>query len=130
MQNDIGRLVLRIAVGGLLLLHGESKLMNGIAAIKTLLVQHGAPEALAYGVYLGEVVGPVMIILGFFARIGAGLAALNMLAAIALAGMDSITMVKPSGGYALELEALFLFGAISVGLLGAGRFSVGGGRFN
>jgi putative oxidoreductase len=32
----------------------------------------------------------------------------------------------------LELQGLYLFGALSIALLGAGRFSVGGlkGRFN
>src|SRR4051812_35265061 len=73
MQNDIGRLILRLAVGGLLLLHGEHKLMNGIATIRELVVHKGLPEALAYGVYLGEVVGPILILLGLFARVGAGL---------------------------------------------------------
>jgi putative oxidoreductase len=130
MRDDAGKLILRIAVGGLLLLHGEHKLMNGIDAIKVLVVQRGLPEALAYGVYLGEVVGPIMIILGLFARVGAGLVILNMLAAIALAGMGSIALLNPTGGYALELEALYLLGAATIALLGAGKLSVGGGRYN
>jgi putative oxidoreductase len=130
MQNDIGRLVLRIAVGGLVLLHGVNKLMNGIEPVRLILVQHGLPGAIAYGVYLGEVVGPIMVILGFFARAGAGLVVVNMLAAIYLVGMESIAQIAPSGGYALETEAMFLLGAVAVALLGAGRLSVGGGRFN
>jgi putative oxidoreductase len=130
MREDAGRLILRIAIGGLLLLHGEYKLMNGIDAIKVVVVQHGLSEALAYGVYLGEVLGPIMIILGLFARVGAGLVVLNMLAAIYLAGLGSITLLNPTGGYALELEALYLLGAVAIGLLGAGRLSVGGGRYN
>jgi putative oxidoreductase len=36
------------------------------------------------------------------------------------------------GGYALELEAIYLFAAVAVALLGAGRYSVSGahGRWN
>jgi putative oxidoreductase len=43
-----------------------------------------------------------------------------------------LVRLTPSGGWALELQGFFLFTAIAVALLGAGRFSVGGagGRFN
>lgn len=131
MQEDLGKLILRVSVGGLLLLHGAHKLLTGIQKIKEMVVAHNMPEALAYGVYLGEIVGPAMMVLGLFARIGAGLVAINMATAVALAGMGHIAMLNPdSGGYALELEALYLFGGLSVMMLGAGRFSVMGGRFN
>jgi putative oxidoreductase len=34
------------------------------------------------------------------------------------------------GGYALELETIYLLGGLSVMLLGAGRYSIAGGRWN
>lgn len=130
MQEDLGRLMLRLTTGGLLLLHGIHKILTGIGPIKAMVAAHGVPEALAYGVYLGEVVGPVLVILGAFTRIGAGLIAVNMIVAVALAGMGSVLHLNEMGGYALELEAFYLFGALSVLLLGPGRFSLAGGRFN
>jgi putative oxidoreductase len=130
MQDDLGKLILRVTVGALLLLHGVHKMLTGIAGIETMVTAHGLPSALAYGVYLGEIVGPVMVILGLFARVGAGLIVINMIMAVVLAGMGSIAALNPSGGYALELEAFFLLGAVSVALLGAGRYSVAGGRWN
>jgi putative oxidoreductase len=40
--------------------------------------------------------------------------------------------MEKSGGYALELQALYLVTAIVVALIGAGRYSIGGlyGRWN
>lgn len=130
MQEDIGRLVLRIAVGGLLLLHGMFKLLNGIDGIKGAVTAHGVPEFAAYGVYLGELAGPILVILGLFARIGAALIVISMLVAIGLGHLADVAALNQYGGYRLELEALFLFGGLAVALLGAGRLSVGGGRFN
>ena len=130
MQDDLGKLILRLTVGALLVFHGVHKMLTGIAPIEALVVAHHLPAALAYGVYIGEIIAPVMVILGLFARIGAGLIVINMIAAVALVGLGSIAAFTPSGGYALELEAFYLFGALSIALLGAGRFAIAGGRWN
>lgn len=130
MQDDFGKLVLRVVAGGLLLLHGVHKLLNGIAPIKAMIVAHNIPVSISYGVYLGEVVGPILVILGLFSRIGGTLMAINMLFAILLAGSTQIASLTGMGGYALELEALYLASALSIVLFGAGRFSAGGGRWN
>ena len=47
MSEDLGKLVLRITVGGLLLFHGMHKLLNGIAPIKAMVAAHGIPDAVA-----------------------------------------------------------------------------------
>ena len=130
MQDDLGKLVLRLTVGGLLLLHGMHKLLNGIAPIKAMVAAHNIPDAAAYGVYLGEIVGPILVMLGLFSRIGGGLIVVNMIVAVALAGMGQLMALNPMGGYALELEAFILFGGLSIVLLGAGRYSIAGGRWN
>ncbi|MEI9995366.1 MAG: DoxX family protein [Rhizomicrobium sp.] len=131
MQEDFGKLVVRLGVGGLLLLHGVHKLLTGIAPIKALVVAAHLPDLLAYGVYLGEIAGPILVILGLFSRIGGLLIVANMIAAIALAGVASLGKLNPMGGYALELETFYLLGGLAVALLGAGRVSVNiGGRWN
>ena len=66
MQEDVGKLVVRLGVGGLLLLHGVHKLLTGIAPIKALVVAAHLPDLIAYGVYLGEIAGPILVILGLF----------------------------------------------------------------
>jgi putative oxidoreductase len=132
MTDDLGKLVLRVSVGVLILLHGIFKLQNGVDGIAGMLGNHGLPALLAYGVYIGEVVGPALVILGVFTRIGALLIAGNMLVAFLLAHMQELFSLGKMGGWALELQGMFLLGAIAIALLGAGRFSVGGiaGRYN
>jgi putative oxidoreductase len=131
MQEDFGKLVARLGVGGLLLLHGVHKLLTGIAPIKELVVAHHLPDMVAYGVYFGEIVGPVLVILGLFSRIGGMLIVIDMIVAIALAGTASLFKLNEFGGYALELETLYLIGGLSVALLGAGRIGLNiGGRWN
>jgi putative oxidoreductase len=132
MTDDLGKLVLKVSVGVLILLHGIFKLQNGVDGIAGMLGNHGLPAFLAYGVYIGEVVGPALVILGVFTRIGALLIAGNMLVAFLLAHMQELFSLGKMGGWALELQGMFLLGAIAIALLGAGRFSVGGiaGRYD
>lgn len=132
MIEDTGKLVLRLALGVLMLLHGMSKLINGVDGIVGMVTGFGLPAAIAYGVYLGEVIGPLLVIVGLYTRAGALLIAGNMLFALLLAHRAELFTLAPTGGWALELQGMFLFGAVAVLLLGAGRFSVGGtsGRFN
>ncbi|MGA6097506.1 DoxX family protein [Stutzerimonas marianensis] len=132
MTEDIGKLVLRVSVGLMMLLHGIAKLQSGVGGIAGMLASKGLPEFLAYGAYLGEVVGPILVIIGLFTRVGALLMIGNMLVAIALAHMAELFTIGQMGGWALETQGLFLFGSVAIALLGAGRLSVGGlhGRFN
>ncbi len=132
MTDDMGKLVLRLSVGVLMLLHGIFKLQNGVGGIVGMLGSQGLPGFLAYGVYLGEVVGPVLVIIGLYTRIGAFLIIGNMLVALALAHSQELFSLGSMGGWALELQGMFLFGAVAIALLGAGKFSVGGvsGRYN
>ncbi len=125
-MDDFGKLVLRVAVGAMLILHGISKLINGIGGIENMVMAHGMPAIFAWAVYIGEVVAPALMILGYYARLGGLLGAINMLVAISLAHTNQIFALSGSGGWAIELQGLFLFGCLSVALLGAGRYSVAG----
>jgi len=130
--DDIGKLVLRLSVGILLLMHGLYKLMYGIAGISAMVQANGWPGWIAYGVFIGEMVAPVLIILGVLTRASALVVVLNMLVAIYLAHSHQLFHLTKSGGWLLELQGLYLFGALAIALLGAGRLSVGGthGRMN
>ena len=125
-QNDLGRLILRVILGALVLLHGIAKLRGGMGGIVGMVESHGLPGVLGYGVLAGEVLGPLMLIAGFYARIGALLVAVNMLFAFALVHMAGLTHINEQGGWALELQGMFLFTAIALALLGPGRYSVNG----
>ncbi len=122
--DDAGKLVLRVAIGLLVLLHGIFKITHGVGFIGGMLDKAGLPGFLAYGVYIGEVVAPLMMLLGVGARAGAAIVVANMLVALGLVHMGDLFVITKQGGWALELQGLYLFGALAVALLGAGRYSV------
>lgn len=123
-QHDLGKLILRVALGVLVLLHGIAKLTGGLSHITGMVEKAGLPGPLAYGVLVGEVVGPLLVILGFHARIGAALIAVNMLFAIGLAHMGELATLTATGGWALELQGMFLAAALALACFGPGRWSV------
>lgn len=123
-MQDLGRLLLRATLGALILLHGIAKLRGGMSGIEGMVVAQGLPGFVAYGVLVGEVLAPLMLLLGFHARIGAVLVAVNMLFAIALAHLGQLGQLNGEGGWALELQGMFLGTAIAIALLGPGRYGI------
>ena len=77
-------------------------------------------------------VAPALLIVGLWTRAAALVIVVNMLVAISLVHTSQLFMLNKNGGYALELQAMYLFVAVAIALLGAGRFSIGGsgGRWN
>lgn len=124
--------MLRLAVGGLMLLHGISKLRHGVGGIVSNVASHGLPHALGYGVYVGEVLAPLLLLVGIFTRPAAAIVAIDMVFAVYLVHMKELGHLSSSGGYALELQLLYFCGAVAIALLGAGRYALNGGvsRFN
>ncbi|ABM17166.1 DoxX family protein [Marinobacter nauticus] len=121
---DLGKLIVRLTLGGLLLFHGIAKLLNGIGFIEGQLASHGLPTILAYGVYIGEVIAPLMVILGYQTRIGALIIVFNMIVAIALVHGHQLLTLSSNGGWALELQGFFLFTAVALIFLGPGRYKL------
>jgi putative oxidoreductase len=117
--------VLRLAVAAVLLFHGVFKITHGVEWIKGPLASMGLPGALAYGVYVAEVGAPLFLIAGAWTRIAAAIIAFDMLMAVALVLRGRILMVNPQGGgWGIELEALILFVALALALMGGGRIAV------
>ncbi len=131
-NDDTGKLVLRVSLAVLLLFPGVAELTGGIGFVSTMLANVGLPAFLGYLVYVGEIVAPLMILAGVATRAAAAVVAINMVVAVGLVHMGELFKLSATGGWALELQGMFLFAAIAVALLGAGRFSVAGasGRFN
>nr|WP_308633968.1 DoxX family protein [Massilia sp. YIM B02769] len=130
--DDAGKLLLRAVLAILLLFHGVSKLSGGIGFITGMLQGLGLPAFLGYGVYVGEVVAPLLILVGLYTRPAALVVAINMVVALLLVHTGQFFTLSDTGGWALELQGMYLGGALAVALLGAGRYSLGGinGRFN
>ena len=129
--DDLGRLILRLAVGVLLLLHGVSKFRSGNGFVETMVSQNGLPSFVAYGAYVGEIVAPVLVIVGLFVRPAGLIIAFDLLGAIFLARRADVGTITQSGAWAIETEMLFLLGGLAIACLGAGRFAFGmSGRWN
>ncbi|HTJ05285.1 MAG TPA: DoxX family protein, partial [Caldimonas sp.] len=75
---DTALLILRVVLGILVLLHGISKLPPPPKEIAAMLAQANLPAVLAWGVYLGEIVAPILLIIGVWTRLAAVLIAINM----------------------------------------------------
>lgn len=129
---DTGKLILRLALGLLILLHGIAKIMNGVDGILAGVTKAGLPEAFGYLVYVGEVLAPLLVIVGFWTRAAASIIAINMIVAVYLVHVPQLFTLAKTGGWALELQGMYFFTAVAIALLGAGRYSVGGaaGRWN
>ena len=127
-MQDTGKLILRLTLAGLILFHGINKLIYGIAWMSGPLVAAHLPAFIAYGVYVGEVVAPVFIVIGLWSRIAALVVALNMVMAIALEAWRLALTINRDGGWGLELEAFYLLAALAVFFLGPGRYSLSRGK--
>jgi putative oxidoreductase len=124
MASDTGKLILRLALGIFMLFHGYAKLTKGISGIEASLLKAGLPAFVAYGVYIGEVVAPLMVIFGFYARAGGVFIMINMIFAIALSHSTQLFDLGRTGGWALELQGFFLLTGLVVALIGPGRYSI------
>jgi putative oxidoreductase len=123
--EDLGRLILRLSVGGLLLLHGLAKFRSGNGFVEEMVSRNGLPSFVAYGSYVGEIVAPALVIVGLFVRPAGLIIAVDLLGAIFLARSGDVGTVTQSGAWAIETEMLFLLGGLAIACLGAGRFAFG-----
>ncbi|MCX8956027.1 DoxX family protein [Erwinia psidii] len=121
---DAGKLVLRLSLGGLLLFHGQFKVVHGIGWIATLLKAHGLPGFVAWGAYIGEIIAPAMLIIGLMTRPAAFVIAINLAFATLLVKTGAVWHRSAVGAWGLEDEAFYFFGALAIMLLGAGRYSL------
>jgi putative oxidoreductase len=130
--EDWGKLVLRLAVGTLILLHGIAKLRFGLGDVVPALERAHIPATAGHLIYLGEVVAPIMMIVGLWTRPAAVIVSATMLVALVLGHPREVFQMTNHGGLLLEVQWMFFTGALTVALIGAGRYSVGGanGRWN
>jgi putative oxidoreductase len=130
MKINIGeneaKLILRLTVGILVLLHGISKIMNPAAVdfIGSLFSNIYLPAVFAYSIYIGEVIAPIMLIVGYRTKLAALLISFTLFMAIVLAHLGQLFSLNDFGGWAIELQAMFLFTALAIAGLGAGRYSI------
>jgi len=109
---------MRLAVGGVFLLHGIGKFERGIGATASFLSAHHVPFATMFAVILitVETVGALCVLLGILTRAWA--------VAMGVVMVVAILAVKLPGHQNFELEALLLAGAVTLVALGDGPLSI------
>ena len=128
-MDDAGKLVLRLTVAGLMLFHGVSKMLKGVAWMSGLLQSHHLPAALAYGVFVAEVIAPILLIIGFLTRPAALVIVFEMAMAIYLVlGAKAFQLAPQTGAIGGELQFFYIGAALSIALLGSGRYAVSKGK--
>jgi putative oxidoreductase len=127
-NDDLAKLIVRITCAGLLILHGSHSLTHGIQHIKDMVRNVGLPEFVAYGNLVGEVLAPILMIVGYRARIAALIVAFNMLASILIAHRDIAFARNDFGGWMIELNVFYMLTALAVFFSGAGRYSLSRGK--
>jgi putative oxidoreductase len=132
VAEDLGKFLLRAALAILILFHGIAKIKTGISPILGMIANVGLPPPLGYLVYIGEVLAPALVLVGVWTRPAALVIAINMTIAVLLVHTSQFFTLAKSGGWALELQGMYFFAALTIALLGAGRFSIGGagGKWN
>jgi putative oxidoreductase len=127
--EDTGKLILRLTVGVLMLLHGIAKMKGGVDWMSGMLAEAGLPGFIRYGVYVGEVIAPILVIVGVFSRPAGLVIAINMAVAVMLARRDAIfALAEQGGGAAIELELLFGLGGLAIYCLGSGKYALSRGK--
>lgn len=120
MSKDLGKLILRIGVGGLMIPHGYSKFVK--------LLEQGTDAGFANPLGIGEfptlilaiiaeLVCPVLIILGIKTRLAAILPGATMLVAAFVIHIDDPWSK-------MEFPLLYLTGFLAIILLGPGKWAV------
>jgi putative oxidoreductase len=89
-----------------------------------MLQAKGIPGFVAYGAVIGEVLAPLLIIVGFRTKIAALLMAFTMVIAVVLVHSNHLFALSPTGGWAIELPALYFFASIALFFSGAGRIAI------
>jgi putative oxidoreductase len=124
MAQDVGKLLLRLTLGLLMLFHGIAKVTGSLDFIRRLAESHGLPSWTAYSVYIPELLAPVLLIVGWYSRVGAALILLEMLLILALVHRADFLLLSRSGAWAVETEMFYLMTALVVLLIGPGRYAI------
>lgn len=127
-KNDIGRFILRLSIGGLMLFHGMNKILYGNEQVSQILSNVGLPTFLSFGVFIGEVLAPILLILGQWTRLAGFFIAVDMFVATLLVHSAQMDEINQMGGWSLELNALYFLGAIAIMFLGSGHISTSKGK--
>ncbi|MCS4237791.1 DoxX family protein [Myroides odoratus] len=128
-MQDLGKFILRLGVGGLMIFHGIHKIIHGHDMIIEQLAAKGYPTWLWLGVPVGEIIAPILLIVGVFTRLSGVLIAFTMVMSMVLVkGGGSFALSAATGGIGAELNVLYLVGALAIAMIGPGSYRLYKGK--
>jgi putative oxidoreductase len=124
LLQSLGLLALRLAIGVMMIHHGQDKLADpqSFATNYVAALHLPFPLLMAYAAGYAEILGSWLLIFGLFTPLGA----LALSGTMAVAGYHHI-LTSGLNIYVLELVVLYLGGSAAVLLVGPGRFSFDAG---
>ncbi|MDR0227658.1 MAG: DoxX family protein [Flavobacteriaceae bacterium] len=125
MNVNLGQFLLRLTVGILMLPHGIFKLINGHEKIIEQLQANGLPKLLWLGVPIGEVIAPLLLILGIFTRLSSTAIIVTMLMTFVLVHKTTgLSINLEKGAFNAELSLFYLFTSLVIILIGPGNYTI------
>jgi putative oxidoreductase len=122
-DSDFGKFIFRITIAILLLFHGYAKIKYGLGFIESALQTNGLPTIISYLVYLGEIIAPILLIIGYKTRFAAFMIISTMIFAIYLVYPNDLISLSNTGGLKLELNFFYIFTCLALIFTGAGKYS-------
>ena len=131
-DDDIGVFVARIMLAVVFIPHGSQKLLglfggNGFTASMDYFTSNGMPAVLAFLIIMGESLGSLALLVGFFGRFMAFGIAMIMLGAIFMVHLQNGFFMNWFGtqkGEGFEYHLLALGLAFLLMIKGSGKFSL------
>lgn len=123
-KQHIGLALLRSSIALTMLIYGLSKLSFGIEYIKNLLELYGIPTFLSYGVFVGEIIAPILIIIGVRTKLAGLVFAINCFVAILLDRLPDVSSLNEHGGWSIGLIFIYLMFGIAMYFIGAGKYAL------
>lgn len=121
--QPLGLLVLRLALGAVMIAHGSQKVFGGLHNFVHMVNSFGLPAWLGYVAAFVELIGGLLVLVGFFTRCASIAICIDLIVAIWKVHLHNGLMGSPGRiGYELPLA----LGSIAFGLifLGGGAISL------
>lgn len=123
-NRDFGLLLVRLAIGIPMLFYGISKVVYGVDPILEMVESHNLPGFFTYGVYIGEVLAPLMLVVGFYVRAAALLFSFNGLCALLIGQSTAVFKLNDYGGWAVEVLFMYIVVGLSLCFTGGGSYAL------
>ena len=120
---DVGKLILRIMLGGLIFLHGWHKVLHGIDNQMQMLAGNGIPGVFMYFAYISEVLAPILIVVGVYTRLSSLSIVVTLITILYVIPVPLLSL-NEHGALNIEGQLFYLLSPAALFFLGTGRYRV------